>query len=288
MFLPPDHIIEKTVRLALEEDLGTGDITSALTVPGHLKGTARFITKETGVICGWPVVEKIFHILNPGIKLAVHYPDGAAVKNGDTVGEISGPLQPIFSGERVALNFLQRLSGIATCTRSFREMLADFPRVRLVDTRKTTPGLRVLEKYAVRVGGGQNHRFTLSDFVLIKDNHLAVAGGVHQAVAAVRKNSPHTLKVEVEVETEEQVREALAAGVDIIMLDNMAPEKMAAMVKLINGRALVEASGNVTAANIKAIAATGVDIISIGGLTHSVKALDISLEVDQIWDPEIP
>ena len=187
----------------------------------------------------------------------------------------------------MALNFLQRLSGIATCTRSSGDA-GRFPRVRLVDTRKTTPGLRVLEKYAVRVGGGQNHRFTLSDFVLIKDNHLAVAGGVHQAVAAVRKNSPHTLKVEVEVETEEQVREALAAGVDIIMLDNMAPEKMAAMVKLINGRALVEASGNVTAANIKSIAATGVDIISIGGLTHSVKALDISLEVDQIWDPEIP
>ena len=283
MFLPPEHIIEKNVRLALEEDLGTGDITSVLTVPDHLKGTARFITKEAGVICGWPVVKKVFQLLNPEIELTVHYPEGATVKEGDTVAEISGPLQSIFTGERVALNFLQRLSGIATCTRSFREMLADFPHVRLVDTRKTTPGLRVLEKYAVRVGGGQNHRFTLSGFVLIKDNHLVAAGGVRQAVVAVRKNSSHTLIIEVEVETEEQVREALAAGVDIIMLDNMAPEKMAAMVKLVNGRALIEASGNVTAANIKAIAATGVDIISIGGLTHSVKALDISLEVNQIY-----
>jgi len=282
MFFPPDHIIEKTVRLALEEDLGTGDITTLLTVPGDLKGSARFIAKETGVICGWPVVEKVFQTLNPEITLRVHSPEGTNVKEGEIIAEISGPLQAICSGERVALNFLQRLSGIATRTRSLLELLADFPHVRLVDTRKTTPGLRVLEKYAVRVGGGQNHRFTLSDFVLIKDNHLAAAGGVRQAVAAVRKNSPHTLKVEVEVETEEQVREALAAGVDIIMLDNMAPEKMAAMVKLINGRALVEASGKITAGNIRAVAATGVDIISVGGLTHSVKALDISLEVYEI------
>lgn len=281
MILPPDHIIEKNVRLALEEDLGTGDITSALTVPQHLNGTARFITRETGIICGWPVVEKVFKMLDPAINLKIYYPEGAAAGDGDLIAEVNGPLQAIFSGERVALNFLQRLSGIATRTHSFRQMLVNFPHVRLVDTRKTTPGLRVLEKYAVRVGGGQNHRFTLSDSVLIKDNHLAAAGGVRQAVTAIVKNFLHTLTVEVEVESEEQVREALEAGVDIIMLDNMAPEKMAAMVKLVNGRALVEASGNITSANIKAVAAAGVNIISIGGLTHSVKALDISLELNQ-------
>lgn len=281
MILPPDHIIEKNVRLALEEDLGTGDITSALTVPQHLNGTARFITRETGIICGWPVVEKVFKMLDPAINLKIYYPEGAAADDGNLIAEVNGPLQAIFSGERVALNFLQRLSGIATRTHSFRQMLVNFPHVRLVDTRKTTPGLRVLEKYAVRVGGGQNHRFTLSDSVLIKDNHLAAAGGVRQAVTAIVKNFPHTLTVEVEVESEEQVREALEAGVDIIMLDNMAPEKMAAMVKLVNGRALVEASGNITSANIKAVAAAGVNIISIGGLTHSVKALDISLELNQ-------
>lgn len=280
MILPPDHIIEKNVRLALEEDLGTGDITSALTVPQHLNGTARFITRETGIICGWPVVEKVFKMLDPAINLKIYYPEGAAADDGNLIAEVNGPLQAIFSGERVALNFLQRLSGIATRTHSFRQMLVNFPHVRLVDTRKTTPGLRVLEKYAVRVGGGQNHRFTLSDSVLIKDNHLAAAGGVRQAVTAIVKNFPHTLTVEVEVESEEQVREALEAGVDIIMLDNMAPEKMAAMVKLVNGRALVEASGNITSANIKAVAAAGVNIISIGGLTHSVKALDISLELN--------
>src|SRR5690554_1166078 len=207
MILPPDHIIEKNVRLALEEDLGTGDITSALTVPQHLNGTARFITRDTGIICGWPVVEKVFKMLDPAINLKIYYPEGAAADDGNLIAEVNGPLQAIFSGERVALNFLQRLSGIATRTHSFRQMLVNFPHVRLVDTRKTTPGLRVLEKYAVRVGGGQNHRFTLSGFVLIKDNHLVAAGGVRQAVVAVRKNSSHTLMIEVEVETEEQVRE---------------------------------------------------------------------------------
>lgn len=279
MLIPPDYLIKKIVGLALEEDLGSGDITSALTVPRYLKGTGRFVAKEAGIICGWPVVEEVFRQLNPAIELELHCLEGAAVRPGDLLAKVKGPLREILSGERTALNFLQRLSGIATRTRFFRDLLAGFPHVKLVDTRKTTPGLRALEKYAVRVGGGHNHRFNLADSVLIKDNHLTVAGGVQQAVTSVRNNIPHTMTVEVEVETEEQVKEALAAGVDLIMLDNMTPEQIREMVKLINGRALVEASGNITAENIKAVAEAGVDIISVGSLTHSVKALDISLEI---------
>lgn len=279
MHILPDYLIKKIVGIALEEDLGTGDITSALTIPRYLKGTGQFIAKEAGIICGWPIVEEVFRQLNPAIELELHCLEGTAARPGDLLAKVKGPLREILSGERTALNFLQRLSGIATRTRFFRDLLADFPGVKLTDTRKTTPGLRVLEKYAVRVGGGHNHRFNLAASVLIKDNHLIVAGGVQQAVTSAVKNIPHTMTVEVEVETEEQVNEALAAGVDLIMLDNMSPEQIGKMVKLINGRALVEASGNITAENIKAVAAAGVDIISIGALTHSVKALDISLEI---------
>ncbi|NLW59482.1 MAG: carboxylating nicotinate-nucleotide diphosphorylase [Firmicutes bacterium] len=275
----PKHVYTDLVRRALAEDLGSGDITSTLTIEPSATTSGRFIAKESGVICGWPVVQEVFHQLNPAIDLQITHPDGARVTAGSVLAVISGPTRDLLSGERVALNFLQHLSGVATATRKLVDLLADYPRVRLVDTRKTLPGLRALQKYAVRVGGGYNHRFNLADAILIKDNHLAACGGIKAAVAKVRAAAPHTMKIEVEVETEEQVREALAAGVDIIMLDNMPPALMAEMVRLIDGKALVEASGNVSAETIRAIAAAGVDLISVGRITHSVPALDISLRL---------
>ncbi|HHT48958.1 MAG TPA: carboxylating nicotinate-nucleotide diphosphorylase [Firmicutes bacterium] len=275
----PKHVYANLVRQALAEDLGPGDITSALTIAASASGSGRFIAKAAGVICGWPVVQEVFRQLNPSIFLDIDRPDGSTVKPGDGLAVISGPVRDLLSGERVALNFLQHLSGVATATKKLTDLIRDYPGVRLVDTRKTIPGLRALQKYAVRVGGGYNHRFNLADAVMIKDNHLAACGGISATVAKVRSMLPHTMKIEVEVETEEQVREALAAQVDIIMLDNMTPALMAEMVRLIDGRALVEASGNVSAETIRAVAATGVDLISVGSLTHSVKALDISLRL---------
>lgn len=270
-------IYKDLVRYALAEDLGTGDLTSTLTIAATTPGSGRFIAKADGVICGWPLVQEVFHQLNPSIFLDLHQPDGAQVRTGDLLAVISGPVRDLLSGERVALNFLQHLSGIATTTRELVDLIADFPQVRLVDTRKTLPGLRALQKYAVRIGGGHNHRFNLADAVLIKDNHLKACGSILTAVAKVRAAIPHTMKIEVEVESEAQVREALAAAADIIMLDNMSPAMMTDMVKLIDGRALVEASGNIVKETIRTVAACGVDLISVGHLTHSVQALDISL-----------
>lgn len=275
--LLPKTAYSDLVRQALTEDLGSGDITSALTIDPATTASGRFLAKAAGVVCGWPVVEEVFRQLNPEIELKIERPDGDRVNPGDLLAVITGPARDLLSGERVALNFLQHLSGVATATRRLVDLIAAFPRVRLVDTRKTIPGLRALQKYAVRVGGGHNHRFNLADAVLIKDNHLAACGGIQAAIAKVRAAAPHTMKIEVEVESEQQVREALAAGADIIMLDNMSPSMMAEMVRLIDGRALVEASGNVSAETIQAIAASGVDLISVGRLTHSVQALDISL-----------
>ena len=273
----PKNVYTDLVRQALAEDLGPGDITSALTIDPTATTSGRFIAKEPGVICGWAVVQEVFRQLNSAISLKITHGDGTHVDTGTVLAVISGPTRDVLSGERVALNFLQHLSGIATATRKLVDLLADYPQVRVVDTRKTLPGLRALQKYAVRVGGGYNHRFNLADAVLIKDNHLAACGGIKAAVAKVRMAAPHTMKIEVEVESEAQVREALAAGADIIMLDNMSPSLMAEMVRLIEGKALVEASGNVSAETIQAIAAAGVDLISVGRITHSVQALDISL-----------
>lgn len=272
-------VYKDLVRSALAEDLGTGDLTSALTIPANTPGSGRFMAKANGVICGWSLVQEVFHQLNPSVFLDLHQPNGAQVQAGDLLAVISGPVQDLLSGERVALNFLQHLSGIATATRELVDLIADFPRVRLVDTRKTLPGLRAIQKYAVRVGGGYNHRFNLADAVLIKDNHLKACGSIDAAVAKVRAAVPHTMKIEVEVESEAEVREALAAAADIIMLDNMSPAMMTAMVQLIDGRALVEASGNISKETIRTIAACGVDLISVGRLTHSVQALDISLQL---------
>lgn len=269
--------IDRVINLSLEEDMPFGDITTENIIPEESCSSARFIAKEDGIIAGMPVAERTFYLIDPRVKLSVLCPDGTAVKKGDVIARIEGPTAAILKGERTALNLLQRLSGVATRTHGLAKLIADTP-AKVVDTRKTTPGLRYLEKYAVRVGGGQNHRFSLSDGVLIKDNHIAAAGGIKPAVASVRGKIPHTIRIEVETESLDMVKEALEAGADIIMLDNMKEEMMAEAVKLIAGRALTEASGDIDEGRIRGVAETGVDIISIGRITHSVKAMDISLK----------
>ena len=264
---------------ALREDIGSGDITTNCCVPGGAVSTGAFKAKEPGIICGLGIAARVFGLLDAKIKIKPLVDDGAYVEAGAVIAEISGPSRSILTGERTALNLLQHMSGVAT--RTFEAVRAvSGTDTAIVDTRKTLPGLRVLDKYAVRCGGGSNHRFNLSDGVLIKDNHIAASGGIAEAVAFARAGCPHTLKIEVETETLDQVEDAIAAGADIIMLDNMPPETMAKAVTLINGRALTEASGNMGERDLKAVAETGVDFISIGALTHSVKALDISLKFD--------
>ncbi len=264
------------IRRALEEDIGQGDITTVSTVPADKVIRGRFIAKEEGVICGFPVAERVFALLDDAVQIKLHTQEGRRVKKGDVIAEIEGPAQSILMGERVALNFLQRLSGIATHTQAAVRQVAG-TKARITDTRKTTPGLRSLEKYAVRIGGGANHRFNLADGILIKDNHIAAAGGICPAVTQARKAATHMLKIEVEVETFAQIEEALQCGADIIMLDNMPIEDMKKAVDIIGGCALVEASGNMGDKDLLAVAETGVDIISIGALTHTVRAMDISL-----------
>ncbi len=271
-------MIRNIVKRALEEDLGTGDITSDSILTENFKTSAVFLVKSPGVIAGLPVVAEVCRQIDPQLDFTSLVKDGVAVSNGDQIATVSGPVKSILAGERVALNFLQRLSGIATKTAYMVKLVAGYP-VKVVDTRKTTPGLRILEKYAVLQGGGHNHRFNLADAVLIKDNHIAACGSIMEAVKRARATVPHTMTIEVEVEDEIQVREALEAKADIIMLDNMPPAQMEAMVRLINGRAVVEASGNINESTIREVAATRVDIISIGSITHSVTALDISLDI---------
>ena len=270
--------MDEIITRALKEDIGTGDITTMSTVPAGQTINGRFIAKEAGIICGLEIVRRVFEIVNNEIQFKPLVNDGDAVLTGEVIASISGPAVGILMGERVALNFLQRLSGISSKTASLAKII-EGTGARISDTRKTTPGLRVFEKYAVKIGGGMNHRFNLSDGVLIKDNHIAAAGGISNAIEAARNSIPHTLKIEVEVETMEQIEEALKAGADIIMLDNMDIPAMKEAVAKINGRALVEASGNMGDKDLRAVAETGVDIISIGALTHSVKAMDISLKL---------
>jgi len=260
----------------LAEDIGTGDITTDCCVDADSVSRGRFIAKAEGVICGLFVAARVFSLVDARIQFTPCVEDGAFVKKGDVVAEIEGPSRGILTGERTALNLLQHLSGIATQTRETVEKVSG-TKTQIVDTRKTTPGMRVLEKYAVRCGGGKNHRFGLSDGVLIKDNHIVAAGGITAAIEKVRKVAPHTLKIEVETESLEQVEEALSAGADIIMLDNMSVPMMAEAVKRIAGRALTEASGNMGQRDLREVAATGVDFISIGAITQSAEALDISL-----------
>jgi len=269
--------IEKLIRTALREDIGTGDITTASTVSPDAEIAGKYVMKDDGIVCGLDIVRRVFDALDADVKYVPTAKDGDAVKRGDVVATVSGNAVAILSGERVGLNLLQHLSGIATYTRKLADTVKD-TKARITETRKTTPGLRILEKYAVRVGGGSSHRFGLSDGILIKDNHIVAAGGITAAVRSARLRAPHTLKIEVETETLDQVREAVEAGADIIMLDNMDCPTMKEAVGIIAGRAVTEASGNMDRRDLREVAATGVDVISIGALTHSVKALDISLK----------
>ena len=270
--------IDKIIEQALLEDIGTGDITTDSIIPNNLKTRGIIKTKEEGVIAGLGIANLVFKKLDSNITFQENIEDGTKVSQNKILAEITGPARIMLKGERVALNFLQRMSGIATTTAKFYEEIKGFP-VRIVDTRKTTPGLRILEKYAVRMGRGNNHRFGLYDAVLIKDNHIAVAGSIKSAVNSVRKQISHTIKIEVEVENLSQLQEALEMKVDIVMLDNMSLDMMKKAVKMAKGKTLIEASGGITLKNVREIAQTGVDLISVGALTHSVKALDISMEV---------
>jgi nicotinate-nucleotide pyrophosphorylase (carboxylating) len=275
--------IEEIIDRALAEDLGKGDVTTEALIPGDRQGTGFIVAKKEDVLAGMNVAKQVFHRVDPELKVEILLEDGVTVKPGSKVAKVSGSIASILKAERVALNFLQRLSGIASETNRYVEAFRGLP-VRIMDTRKTTPGLRSLEKHAVKVGGGQNHRMSLGDGILIKDNHLAALRSqglnLKQIVARARQNSPQRLPVEVEVGTVAEASEAVEAGADIIMLDNMNIEDMRKAVKSIRGRALVEASGGITLDNVRAVAETGVDLISIGALTHSARALDISLELE--------
>ncbi|MFL5759696.1 MAG: carboxylating nicotinate-nucleotide diphosphorylase [Thermomicrobiales bacterium] len=270
---------EAIVDLALAEDVGTGDVTTLVTVPAGAHAEGEIIAKGKGIVSGLDVAAFTFHRVNPMIAFSAHVLDSAKVEPGTTIAKVAGDARSLLMAERVALNLLQRLSGVATLTASYVEAVGG-TKARIVDTRKTTPGLRILEKAAVRDGGGHNHRVGLADGVLIKDNHLAAIGGperIAKAVAQARERAPHTLKIEVEVTNLDEVREAVSAKADVILLDNMDLELMRKAVGIVSGKAIVEASGNVRLETVRAIAETGVDLISVGALTHSAPALDISL-----------
>lgn len=269
---------EDLVGRALREDIGTGDLSS-LILPEDFLGEAKLYAKEEGVICGLEIVESVFRIIDSRITIECLVKEGSEVSPGMLVMILKGPLRGILQGERTALNFLQHLSGIASMTKRLTDMVADLS-VKVVDTRKTIPGMRSLQKYAVRAGGGHNHRFGLYDGVMLKDNHLAVAGGISEAVRRVKAKVGHMVKIEVECETLDQVKEAVDSGADVIMLDNMSLADMKSAVRIIDHRAIVEASGGIREDTIRQIAETGVDIISVGRLTHSVNALDFSLVID--------
>lgn len=273
---PVDSIIE----IALNEDIHTGDITTraVLLGPRPMRGIMK--AKEELVLAGIDVAARVFHLLDPSVVFTPRFSDGSSVMAGEVIAELSGEAAPLLQGERVALNLLQRMCGVASLTARYVAAVAGIG-ARIVDTRKTTPGLRFLDKYAVRVGGGTNHRTGLYDGILIKENHIAAAGSISEAIRRTRTHAPHTLRVEIETETIDQVTEALAAGADIIMLDNMDIQAMTEAVRLIAGRALVEASGGVNLETVRRIAETGVDIISVGALTHSARAMDISMLLEE-------
>lgn len=268
---------DQLIRMALQEDITSEDVSTNAVMPTATKGTVDLIAKEDGVIAGLDIYARVFTILDEKTEIDFHCKDGDEVKKGDLMATVTGDIRVLLSGERVALNYLQRMSGIATYTRQVAKLL-EGSNVTLLDTRKTTPNCRVFEKYAVRVGGGCNHRYNLSDGVLLKDNHIGAAGSVTKAVQMAKAYAPFVRKIEIEVETLEQVKEAVEAGADIIMLDNMTPEVMKQAVELIDGRAQTECSGNITKENIQKIREIGVDFVSSGALTHSAPILDISMK----------
>ena len=268
---------DKLIRMALQEDITSEDVSTNAVMRSAVKGTVDLIAKEDWIIAGLDVYARVFQILDEKTEISFNFKDGDAVKKGDLLGTVTGDIRVLLSGERVALNYLQRMSGIATYTKQVSKLL-EGSKVTLLDTRKTTPNCRVFEKYAVRIGGGCNHRYNLSDGVLLKDNHIGAAGSVAKAVAMAKEYAPFVRKIEIEVETMEQVKEAVEAGADIIMLDNMTPEMMKEAVELIAGRAQTECSGNITKENIAKILETGVDFVSSGALTHSAPILDISMK----------
>ena len=269
------------IRLALAEEVRTGDVTSLWTIPANQTEHARLIAKEDGVLAGLPVIELVFQELKANVKVTLHKADGDVVKKGDLIAELEGTTRELLTGERTLLNFIQQLSGVATVAHRFQEVLK-VGKTKVLDTRKTIPGFRTMQKYAVRVGGGSNHRMGLVDMVLVKDNHIAACGGVLEALEVVKKNNVQNLMVEMEVENLEDLKKLLHKGVDVIMLDNMSNEMMAAALRIIResgDKVLVEGSGNMTLERAKEIATLGLDFISVGALTHSVKALDISMRI---------
>ncbi|MGN1167871.1 MAG: carboxylating nicotinate-nucleotide diphosphorylase [Lachnospiraceae bacterium] len=273
MTLQADHLIMQ----ALEEDISSEDVTTNAVMKSAVEGEVELICKQNGIIAGLDVFKRVFQLLDEKVKVELYCKDGEQVKKGQIMGKVTGDIRVLLSGERVALNYLQRMSGIATYTSEVASLLKG-SKTKLLDTRKTTPNMRIFEKYAVRVGGGYNHRYNLSDGVLLKDNHIGAAGSVKEAVRMAKEYAPFVRKIEVEVENLDMVKEAVEAGADIIMLDNMSPEEMRKAVELIDGRAETECSGNVTKENIERIVSVGVDYISSGALTHSSPILDISLK----------
>ncbi len=270
------HVIRRAVR----EDVGHGDITSLETVPAEIDAKAHFIGKEDFILAGMPFVGQVFSVVDPEVRVTPFFGEGSSIKRGDHIAEVSGKGRSVLAGERTALNILQRISGIATLTKAYSARVSDLP-VRIADTRKTTPGMRFMEKYGVRVGGGYNHRFGLYDGILIKDNHIKIAGGVREAINCV-KRSHHLLKIEVEVKDLDEVKEALRAGADVLLLDNMPVATLNEAVRCAreHGRGIIlEASGNMTLETVRAAAETGVDIISVGAITHSARAVDISMKI---------
>jgi nicotinate-nucleotide pyrophosphorylase (carboxylating) len=270
--------IERLIRDSLDEDIGAGDLATMATIAADARGKGLFRAKKDGVVAGLVLLDRIFYFIDHRIEVRLLVQDGAAVKSGIVVAEAIGPVRALLLGERTALNFLQQLSGTATLTRKLVDAVKDFP-CKVLDTRKTTPGLRTLQKYAVRMGGGTNHRIGLYDAALVKDNHIEATGSIADAVKAVRKHAPFMAKVEVEAGNLKQVQEAIDAGADVIMLDNMNYAQMAEAVKLVNKRAGVEASGGITLDTIRKVAETGVDFISSGALTHSAPVVDFNMKI---------